>query len=79
MAEGSLAAIELEALSYTFPSGELQVHQSEPLCLEVHASPYTGERSSQQFVQATLYLHTSKDYPDEPAMVSIQAVKGMQR
>lgn len=48
----------------------------DPLEVAVQISPYTGEDTRQQFVSAHLSLRTPAGYPNTPAEVLLNDIKG---
>ena len=55
----------LEALEYTY--GSALLISGDPLRITLHATPFTGEESSKQFVCADLELRLAAEYPEAPS------------
>ena len=69
-----LLAVELEALGYTY--GSALLIPEDPLQVLLHATPFTGEDSSRQFVCADLELGLTPEYPDVPPIIALRNCKG---
>lgn len=71
-----ITSIELEALTFTYGEESLKVLRTEPLCIRISVAPHTGEVALEQYVNATLLLTTSVEYPAEAPLVQLQTPQG---
>ena len=74
MATDDLLAMELEALEYTY--GSVLLISKDPMRIILHATPFTGEDSSRQFVCADLELGLTAEYPQTPPIIALRKCKG---
>ncbi|KAJ3681800.1 hypothetical protein LUZ60_014373 [Juncus effusus] len=76
MAEEEEVRIEVDAVQAVY-GDDCHVIQPFPPHLSVHISPRTAEDSSQQFVEATIGIKTSLQYPNEPPDIYVIETKGL--
>lgn len=72
-----ITSIELEALIFTYGEEALTVSQQDPLSIAISIAPHTGEVETEQFVNATLLVATTPEYPGEAPALKLQNPQGM--
>ena len=71
-----ITSIELEALIFTYGEEALTVSQQDPLSIAISIAPHTGEVETEQFVNATLLVATTPEYPGEAPALKLQNPQG---
>ncbi len=71
-----ITRVELEALTFTYGEEALKVKQEDPLSIAISVAPHTGDVATEQYVNATLLVTTSTEYPAEPPMLQLQNPQG---
>lgn len=71
-----LTSVELEALTFTYGEESLDVLQEDPLSVSINVAPHTGEVAIEQYVNATLLVTTTPEYPAEAPKLQLQNPQG---
>jgi len=71
-----ITSIELEALIFTYGEEALTVSQQDPLSIAISIAPHTGEVETEQYVNATLLVATTPEYPGEAPALKLQNPQG---
>jgi len=71
-----ITCIELEALIFTYGEEALTVTQQDPLSIAISIAPHTGEVETEQYVNATLLIATTPEYPVEAPALKLQNPQG---
>ena len=72
-----IASIELEALTFTYGEEALNILHRDPICIRINIAPHTGDDATERYVNATLLVTTSVEYPTEAPVVQLQQPQGL--